>query len=282
VSGADGTILVTGASGKTGSLVAGGLRALAREVRTAARSGADVVFDWQAPETYDHALRGVARAYLVAPPVDGDPSAVMTPFLERALAAGVRRFVLLSSSALTATDAGLGTVERFLRERAPEHTIVKPSWFMQNFAGRWHPHGKSLLDEGVMLTSTGSGRVPFVDVADIAAVVVRALADDRAHDTAHLVTGPAALSYADVAAILSRATGRPLRHVSIDDAEARDRLLGAGLPPAFADLLVALDARIRDGAEDRVTDTVLRVTGRPPRTFEAFAASIAPSLLRGV
>lgn len=272
-----GAILVTGATGKTGSLVARGLRSSGQHVRTAARAGADVVFDWSDPATHDEALRGVARIYLVAPPTDGDPAAIMVPFLERALDAGARRFVLLSSSAITSAEPGLGAVERFLLERAPEHAVVKPSWFMQNFAGRWHPHGKSLLEEGVVLTSTGAGRVSFVDIEDIAAVAVRALVDDVSHDTAHVVTGPAALSYADATAILARATGRPLRHVSIDDAEAHRRFLAAGLPPFVAELLVSLDARVRAGAEDRVTDTALRLTGRPPRSFEAFAASIAPS-----
>lgn len=271
-----GAILVTGATGKTGDLVARGLRVLGHPVRAAARAGSDVAFDWQDAATHDEALRGVARVYLVAPPLAGDPAPIMIPFLERALGAGVRRFVLLSSSAITAAEPGLGAVERFLLERAPEHAILKPSWFMQNFAGRWHLHGKSLLDEGSTATSTGSGRVAFVDVEDIAAVAVRALADDVSHDTSHLITGPAALSYDDVAALLSLAAGRSFRHVSITDDEARRRLLGSGLPPFVADLLVSLDARVRAGAEARVTDTVLRVTGRPPRSFEAFAASVAP------
>jgi len=276
-----GAILVTGATGKTGSGVVRGLRALGIPLRSAGRTGADVRFEWTDPSTYDEALRGVSGVYLVAPPLESDPSLVMIPFIEHALRAGARRFVLLSSSAIEADDAGLGAVDRALRDRAPEWAIVKPSWFMQNFVGRWHPHGTSLLDDGVVVTSTGDGRVGFVDVEDIAAVAVRALADDRSHDTAHVVTGPDALSYADVAAVLSRATGQSFRHVQVDDAEAKRRLVRAQLPPTVADLLVGLDARIREGAEDRVTDTVLRVTGRPPRSFEAFAQANASSFARG-
>jgi uncharacterized protein YbjT (DUF2867 family) len=274
-----GTILVTGATGKTGAIVARRLRDLGATVRTAARSGADVHFDWSDPVTHDEALHDVARVYVVAPPAASDPVESLVPFVERALRAGLRRVVLLSSSAIEDSMPGLGAVERAVRERVPEWTLVKPSWFMQNFSGRWHPHGASLADDGVVVTCTGTGRIGFVDVEDIAEVAVRALSDEVPHNAAHIVTGPEALSYDDVIAILSRTTGRTLHHLHVDEAEAENRWIATGIPQAYAKLLVALDVRIRTGAENRVTDTVLRVTGRPPRSFEDFArATFAPSL----
>jgi uncharacterized protein YbjT (DUF2867 family) len=199
----------------------------------------------------------------------------MLAFLERALASGIGRAVLLSSSAIADGAPGLGTVERFLRERAPGWAVLKPSWFMQNFIERRHVHGASLIGEGTVVTSTGAGRVGFVDVDDIAEVGVRALSDEAPHNAAHVITGPEALSYGDVAAILTRVTGRPMRHVDVDDDEAIRRMTAAGMPERYAALLVGLDIAVRGGAEDRVTDTVLRVTGRAPRSFEAFARANA-------
>lgn len=282
-----GAVLVTGATGKTGSLVAAALRERGASVRRAARTNGDVAFDWADPSTYAAALEGIARIYLVAPPMEADPSALMIPFVAQALRSGVRRFVQLSSSAITLDTPGdeppLAKVERFLRDHAPEWTIVKPSWFMQNFVGRWHPHGASLLDASTVVTSTGHGRVGFVDARDIAAVAAEALLDETsgAHGTTPIVTGPEALSYDDVAAILTRVLGRPFRHVAVTDAEATARFGAAGLPTPVAAMLVGLDARIRDGAEDRVAHTVLQMTGRAPRCFEAFVRENAAAFARG-
>jgi uncharacterized protein YbjT (DUF2867 family) len=278
------TILVTGGTGNTGRRAAARLTELGFAVRTGSRAAPasssateHVRFDWADASTHAAALRGVDRAYLVAPALVEDPSTLMRPFITRALESGVRRFVLLSSSALPDGAPGIGAVERALREQAPQWAVLKPSWFMQNFVAP-HQHGASLLREGVVVTSTGAGRVGFIDVADIAEVAVRALADEVSHDAAHTITGPEALGYDDVAAILSRVTGRSLKHVRVDDDEARRRLTASGMPERYADLLVGLDAAIRAGAEDRVTDTVERVTGRPPRSFEAFARANAAAL----
>lgn len=274
--------LITGGTGNTGRRVASRLLELGFQVRAASRAapapgsaGEHVRFDWADASTHALALEGVDRVYLVAPALVEDPSTLMVPFIERALASGVRRLVLLSSSAVPDGAPGLGGVERFLRERAPGWAVLKPSWFMQNFVDPRHPHAASLMREGTVVTATGSGRVGFVDADDIAEVAARALADEAPHDTAHVITGPEALGYADVAAILSRITGRPMRHLPVDDGEARRRLLAAGMPEPYAALLVGLDAAIRDGAEDHVTDTVARVTGRPPRRFEDFARAHA-------
>lgn len=274
-----GHVLITGGTGNTGRRIAARLGELGVSARVASRAaggGRDhVVFDWADPSTHGPALSGVDRVYLIAPGMVEDPSTLMLPFLERALAGGVGRFVLLSSSAIPEGAPGLGIVGRFLRERAPGWAILKPSWFMQNFVDPKHPHAASLIGEGKVVTSTGAGRVGFVDADDIAEVAVRALVDETSHDTAHVITGPEALAYSDVAAILERVTGRPMRHVHVDDDEARRRLAAAGMPEAYAALLVGLDVAIRAGAEDRVTDTVLRVTGRAPRSFEAVARAHA-------
>lgn len=120
------------------------------------------------------------------------------------------------------------------------------------------------------MTATGRGRVAFVDADDIAAVAVRALADTVAHDTGHVITGPEPLSYADAAATVSRATGRPVRHRSVDVAELASRLTAGGVPEGFAALLAGLDGDIREGAQERVTTTVPDLTGRPARSFAEF------------
>ncbi|MBN9682755.1 MULTISPECIES: NmrA family NAD(P)-binding protein [unclassified Corallococcus] len=270
-------ILVIGAAGNTGRPIAQGLTAEGFTVRTATRdtrppvaAAEHVRFDWADPSTHGAALEGVDRMYILAPALVEDPSSLMTSVLERALSRGVRRVVLLSASVVPEGGPGLGQVHHFLRTRAPEWSVLQPSWFMQNFVLPGHHHADSLQRDGTLVTATGQGRVGFVAAEDIAAVGVRALADARAHDTAHVITGPQALSYDDLAAILSRVTGRPIRHVHATPEEAQRHLQASGMPEVYARFLTMLDTLIRDGAEDRVTDTVLRVTGRAPRDFESF------------
>jgi uncharacterized protein YbjT (DUF2867 family) len=153
----------------------------------------------------------------------------------------------------------------------PEWTVLRPSWFMQNFSGD-HLVAQGVRD-GEIVTATGDGRVAFIDARDIAAVAGRALIDEVAHDTEHIITGPEALSYADAARILTRQTGRTVHHRSVPADEAARRIAEHGVPAEFAKVLAALDVDIRNGAEDRVTNTVEQVTGRPPRSFSAFAAA---------
>ncbi|GAA0907288.1 MULTISPECIES: NmrA family NAD(P)-binding protein [Streptomyces violaceusniger group] len=276
---AEPTALVLGATGNTGSEVlrmvrAEGARPLAatRRPETAAAAGvADAVrFDWHDPAGHAAALRGVDRLYLVAPLGVAEPLPVVEPFLKAAVAQGVRRAVLLSSSAVDEADTGLGALHTLVRRTVPEWAVLRPSWFMQNFTGD-HPVAQAIRGDGEIVTATGDGRVAFVDATDIAAVATRALLDDRPHTTEHVITGPEALGYAEAARIVAEVSGRPVRHTAVETGELVGRLRATGLPPEFAAFLAGLDEDIRHGAEDRTTDTVERVTGRPPRSFRAFA-----------
>ncbi|MEU9107670.1 NAD(P)H-binding protein [Streptomyces xanthophaeus] len=268
-------ILVTGATGTTGSRTAAQLIAAGHRVKAAGRRatplpGAEPVrFDWYEPATFGAALDAVDRAYLVPPIGDPDPAAVMTPFLRQARAAGVRRVVLLSSSAIPAGGPAVGAVHRALPGLFDEWAVLRPSWFMQNFTGA-HAHADSIREEGVIRTAAGSGRVAFVDADDIAAVAVHALTAGRAPGTDLVLTGPQALSHDDVALILTQVTGRPVVHRHLTYEDLRERL-AAAIPQEFAAMLAALDRAIAEGAEDRTTDTVRRLTGRPPNPFRMVA-----------
>ncbi|MGW4796971.1 NAD-dependent epimerase/dehydratase family protein [Nonomuraea sp. NPDC004297] len=258
-------VLVLGATGTTGSRVAAFLRARGVPVRTASRRpGAHVRFDWARRATYAPALNGVSAVYLLAPVGVPDPVPFVEPFLEEAVRQGVRRVVQLGSSAVPEGAAGLGAVHSLVRSAMPEWAVLRPSWFMQNFTGA----SLALRElDGEILSATGRSRVAFVDAGDIAAVAGHALTDARSHDTEHVLTGPEALSYDDVAALVTRRHGRPLCHRSVTVAELAAHFAARGLPADYAAVLAALDDDLRGGSEDRVTDTVERVTGRPPRAF---------------
>jgi uncharacterized protein YbjT (DUF2867 family) len=265
-------VLVLGATGTTGSRVAAFLAGRGVAVRSATRTptaAGHVRFDWADRETHAPALRGVSAVYLVAPVAEPDPVPRVEPFLAEAVRQGVRRVVQLSSSAVPEGAPGLGAVHRLVRASTPEWAVLRPSWFMQNFTGE-HSLARDARG-GEIVTATGEGRVAFVDATDIAAVAGHALVDEVPHNTEHVLTGPEALSYTEAAAIVARRIGRPVRHRAVTAAELAHHLAERGMPPDYAEVLAALDTDIAAGAEDRVTDTVERVTGRPARGFREFA-----------
>ncbi|WP_434599693.1 NmrA family NAD(P)-binding protein [Streptomyces sp. A5-4] len=267
--------LVIGATGTTGSRVAAQLAAGERRVKAASRratpvGGAHAVrFDWDDPTSFDGALEGVDRVYLIPPIGSSDPAAVMLPFLRQARTAGVRRAALLSSSAIPIGGPAVGQVHQALPGLFSEWAVLRPSWFMQNFTGD-HVHAQTARADGTIRTATGDGRVGFVDADDIAAVAVRALTDEQAPNTDLVLTGPQALSYDDIAATLSEVTGRTITHHRLSHEQMRRRL-AADIPAQFAAMLADMDHSIAGGAEDRTTDSVQRLTGRTPRSFRAFA-----------
>ncbi|MFJ7904008.1 NAD(P)H-binding protein [Streptomyces sp. NPDC096198] len=266
-----GTTLVTGATGTTGGRTAAQLTAAGHRVRAASRSAVPVpgtepvAFDWYAPATHAPALDGVDRVYLVPPTGDPDPAAVMLPFLRAARAAGTHRAVLLSSSAIPAGGPAVGAVHQALPGLFDEWAVLRPSWFMQNFTGA-HAHALDIRRDGTLRTATGSGRVGFIDAEDIAAVAVHALTCDPAPNTDLVLTGPETLGYDDIAATITEVTGRRVVHRPLSPDALRDRLATL-MPPEFASMLAAMDHAIAGGSEDRVTDTVHRLTRRPARTF---------------
>jgi uncharacterized protein YbjT (DUF2867 family) len=270
-----GTTLVIGATGTTGGRTAARLTAAGHRVKAADRRaspvpGAESVrFDWYDPATHRDALDGVDRVYLIPPLRDPDPAAVMLPFLRQARTAGVRRAVLLSSSVISEGGPAVGAVHQALPALFPQWAVLRPSWFMQNFTGT-HLHALSIREDGTIWTATGDGRVGFVDAEDIAAVAVRALTDDQAPGTDLILTGPEALSHDDIAAIMTEVTGQPVVHRRLSRERLRDRL-AAQMPLEFAAMLADMDRAIAEGAEDRTTGTVQRLTGRPPNGFRAVA-----------
>jgi ergot alkaloid biosynthesis protein len=268
-------VLVIGGTGKTGSRVAAKLQQRGWAVAVGSRTKREgtVNFDWTAPESFEPACAGVRAVYLIAPLGELNPAPVMQAFIEKALRLKVTRFVLLSSSLLPQDGPAMGTVHGFLRRNAPEWTVLQPSWFMQNFSEGLHQ--TTIRNEGRITSATGSGAVAFIHVDDIAEVAVRALIDQPAHNRAHLITGPQALTYGDVAAAISGVCGYAVRHENISPRELASRWSAMGLPADYATMLANMDEAISHGAENRTTTAVKDVTGREPTRFVDFVRANA-------
>jgi uncharacterized protein YbjT (DUF2867 family) len=263
-------VLVTGGTGKTGQFVAGLLAPRGIDVRIATRnpvSARHVRFDWSDTATHGPALEGVSAVYIVAPTDRIEQLSVMRPFLERAVSHVPGRLVLLSASSLQADGPMMGEVHSWLIKHAPLWTVLRPTWFMQNFTTQ---HLRSILDEGCVYSATRNGRVAFIDAADIAAVAVEALTNPALPSSDHVLTGPQALSYGDVAQAISAATGLTVRHCCLSVEELAARYAASGIPQSYALTLARMDEAIAQGAEDRITTELERITGRPAHTFADF------------
>ncbi|MGW5581803.1 ergot alkaloid biosynthesis protein [Micromonospora chokoriensis] len=264
-------VLVTGATGTTGSRVAAALDARITVVRASrtvpAGTEGYVRFDWYDPTTHKSALAGVDALYLIPPTGDVDPARVVMPLLEAAVADGLQRVVLLGAQSIATGDPGAGTIQGLLPGLVDEWAVLRPSWFMQNLLAGHHL-ARSLRASRTLYSATDNGQIPFVDADDIAAVAVTALLGEPLQREV-LITGPEPLSYDDVAAIFSDVTGLQIRHRGLSEAAMREAL-SEQFDQGFAAVLAALDRRVAAGEWREVTDEVQRLTGRPPRSLRDF------------
>ena len=262
------TILVIGSTGKTGKRVTDQLQLNGIPVRHGSRT-ADIPFDWDDQQTWAPALAGVAKVYVTYYPdlaVPGSVDAIRT-LTKLASEAGVRHVVLLSGR----NEAEAERAEDVVKASDLPWTIVRCAFFSQNFnEGAW-------LDEvlaGTVSLPVDDAREPFVDVDDIADVVVAALTDDRHIGQLYELTGPRLLSFRDAIAEIGEAAGRDVAFVSVPIDDYTAMLAEHGLPQDFIWLLNHLFTEVL-GSKARLADGVQRALGREPKDFRTYAREAA-------
>ncbi|MET9502627.1 NmrA family transcriptional regulator [Streptomyces sp. NPDC006622] len=264
------TVVVTGATGRTGGRVAEAARAAGLTVRAASRATG---FDWRERSTWPETLRGARAAYLVFPTDVGSPEATRAvgEIAREAVSLGVRRLVLLSARG----EERARPTEEALRESGADWTIVRAAWFAQNFSEG--PLAEEVrLSGGLVFPAAEGVREPFIDVRDVADVVVAALTSgDRYAGREIEVTGPRLVAWGAAVAEIAAATGRELSYRAVPAREYRDHLVGFGVPGEEADFLVELFEELLDGHNAQLTDGVRQVLGRAPRDFAAFVKEAA-------
>jgi uncharacterized protein YbjT (DUF2867 family) len=280
-----GTVLVLGATGKTGRRLVPLLTDRGVRVRAASRNpgpglpGADEArFDWFAEATYDQALDGVDALYVI-PPAVVDPTEQVGAVLEHAVRTGVRRVVLLSALGVDLAEADVPQrrVERLVDASGIPGVVLRPGAFMENFSEHhWSGSGPAIQERGELAVPAGDARVSFVSCRDIAEVAAITLTEDGHEGKGYTLTGPAALSYTEAAEIMSEAAGRPVHYVDSDPQAIRTALLATGAPADYADLMTGLFlASVSSGAMATVTGDIATVTGHSPTTFAEYARAAA-------
>lgn len=271
------TILVTGATGKTGRRLVTLLQNQDIAIRLASRTprAGQVGFDWLQSASHVNVLDGVDAVYLIPPTMVENPVPIIEPFVATAAHAGVRRLVLLSSMGVEfpgePRESGRRKLEALVRTSGLEWTILRPSGFMQNFSeGFLLP----AVLHGTIPDPAGSGKVAMVDAGDIAAVAAKVLTAEGATHAGQTydVTGPQPIDFLEIADTISRHAHRPVSAVPMTSRQFHAMLENAGVPEDYAAMLVRDQDAIRDGAAATVADTVAHVLGRDPIDFATFAS----------
>jgi uncharacterized protein YbjT (DUF2867 family) len=269
-------ILVTGASGTIGRALVAELRSRGADFAVMGRQHGPglVQGDFADAASLERAFQGVDTLFLLLPLVPGKVQLARNA-VQAARAAGVRHIVRSSGAgADPASPVALaqlqGEIDALVAASGIPCTFLRPSGFMQN----WINHSAAALKAGTFYAPHGDGAQSLIDARDIAAVAAVVLTDPASHaGQAYTLTGPEALTDAQMVEQIGIAAGRDIRYVDVPETAAREAM--AGMPPVMIEWFMSLNHVIKQGWAAGVTDDVQRLTGRAPRRFADFVVENA-------
>lgn len=288
-------ILVLGVTGHTGSVTARQLVSHGLEVRGVTRDPQKarllpalanvpmVAGDSASPESLRPLLDGVSKIYLVPPTAPGW-DAMQSGIIAAAAASGVEHIVKLSAMGAGADEPSMSLRFHWLGEQEIESsgmafTHIRANSFFQNTLF----DAATIKSEGRFFSCVGDAHFTKIDTRDISDVVVKALIEDGHRGQTYELTGSESLGYKDLADRIAGAVGNPVEYIDLDPGAYAALLAKSGLPDWMALEFTDIYGRgfYRSGGGARITDTVARLLGRPPRTFAAFAAEYSEVFRRG-
>lgn len=271
-------VFVTGSTGNVGVEVVKQLLAREAYVKASALPGrgkavvegaVSVEFDFATPATFGPALEGVDRVFLMRPPHMADAKA-FRPFIEAMEKAGVRQVVFLSVQ-----GAGQNIfvphhgIEVLLKKSSLAWTFLRPSFFMQNLTTT---HLADIRDRGEIRVPAGNGRTNFIDVTDIGEAAAVCLTTPGHEEKAYEITGSEALTYHEVATILSAACDRPITYPKPSAKEFKRHMKERGYDDEFVKVMGPIYAIAKFGMAAGTTDTFEKLVGRKPHTLKQWAS----------
>jgi uncharacterized protein YbjT (DUF2867 family) len=290
-------ILVSGATGTVGSEVVKQLSSFSNvNIKVGARSVEKIKdlesgnkvkgvhIDYDKPESLKEALKNIDKLFLLAPAVP-NAQELESNLVNEAKKAGLR-YIVKQSVMGADEDADVEIMrqhrkaEKIIEESGIPYTFLRPNEFMQNFINF---HGHSIKNNNAFYLPQENAKVSVVDVRDIAAVAVKALTENGNNNNKnnnnknkkYLITGPEALSYHQMAEILSNATGKKISYVSVSEEEARAGMKEMGMDDWLINTLLELSNYFKKGHASQVSSAVEEVTGKKPVSFSQFANDYA-------
>ncbi|KAF2020120.1 NAD(P)-binding protein [Aaosphaeria arxii CBS 175.79] len=272
------TILITGSTGKTSKRLAEILQASNTPFLIATRRDASeipfpsVQFDWHEAKSFENPFNtatDISAVYLVAPETP-EPAPFVNPFIDLAIAKGVKKYVLLSGTPQVKGGQFSGRIWSHLEQANVEFAVLRPTWFMENFSELQHQ--PSIKNDSTIYTAAEYGKVPFVSVDDIAEAASSFLLGKIPYGNKdYVILGPEALDHGETAEILSSVLGRQIVYVpkSVDEMVAQ--YTGIGLKPMFANAMPYLETLVRDGSEAKLKNDLESLIGKKGIDFRTWA-----------
>ncbi|MCJ8164000.1 SDR family oxidoreductase [Pontibacter sp. E15-1] len=289
------TILVTGATGTVGketviqlslannARVRAGVHSIIKGENLKRLPGVEVVeMDFKDPESLHAAFTHADKLFLITP-FAAEQFEMARTLVDEAKNAGVKHIVKLSVlGAEEEPGIHLGRwhreIEEYIEQSGIPYTFLRPGPFMQNYANF---ETENIQSEGRFYQPTGNGKVSCIDVRDIAAVAVEVLTGPGHEGKAYNLTGPEALSNQEVAEIFSEVTGKKVEFVDVPESAAKDAMVQHHMPEWMADAMLELQRMCKENRYSATTDTVQKLTGRPPHTFRKFAEDYKECFMQG-
>lgn len=258
-------ILVTGSTGAFGSAVLKKLQERNIAIRAVTL---DNSFDWSKPETFDKALEGIEKVFLISPPNYAAFDKEIVPFLERAKKGSVK-FILLST--LYGTDKNsestFGKAEKIVARSGLNYAIVRPNFIFQNFIN----YDVQAVKSGSIYLPTGNTKTSYIDVNDVANASAIILANPEKHfGKSYTLTGSESLSHEQFAEIFTNVLGKTIINIAPSNDEYKATLLSYNLPQAVVDFMGYLYAAIEAGKFTESTNDYEIVTGLKPTSAREF------------
>jgi uncharacterized protein YbjT (DUF2867 family) len=276
------SILVLGATGTVGRNVLKGLADRGIEVIGASRDPGSaakragigvpfVEFDYDRPSTFTTAVCDISKVFMTVRPGDEHADVAALPFVKAMSRRKDEHVVLLSAmGAELRDDFALRRIELAIEASGMQFTFLRPNWFMQVFSSGSLLQG--IKAKGMIALPVGQAKISYIDARDVADVAVESLTDPVHRGKGYTLTGPHALSHDDIAAILSRVSGRSIRYIALEEDEGRQKLKETGFPQEWVERLIGFYRLVRSGWCAPVADEMPALLKHAPRTFDDFAA----------
>lgn len=260
----DKPILIIGGTGKTGKRIVKQLKEHGIPVRVGSRNG-NPAFDWEDKTTWETALRGTKSAYISYYPDLAVPSAAndIAEFAAIAKNAGVTRLVLLSGRG----EEGAQNAEERLKNSSIEWTIIRSSWFSQNFSEGFLAEQ---INAGEVSLPVGDVKEPFIDIEDIADVAFAALTEKGHEGKLYEVTGSSGLSFQEATIKIAEVLGKEIKYNHISIEEFEEALKNNQTPKIYIDFLIELFTQVFDGRNTELKEGIQKALGRDPRSFDEY------------
>ncbi len=272
------TVWIEGATGKAGRRVVEALTAAGVPVRAASRHPGEanglvtpVRFDWYDESTWAPAVGNAEAVFLKGLDSNDDAAAIIEKFL--AAAPSVSRVVLMTSVGVDKTpdNAPRRAVELVVQNSGKSWTILRPSWFLQNFDEDEWVFARALRETNELYAGSGNSRIGFTDTRDLAEAAATVLTQEGHEGHEYTITGPEQLTFGEMAELLAKTSGRPIHHVDATPEEHRAHFTKSGRPEAWVNHMLHLFKQVREGLSSPIAQDFEHLTGRKPRTPKAYA-----------